>query len=90
MDDKALEIIEVNSSSIFTFSRKDVLKHGLRKALEPSVEALKHNIEDGLVDLVDENLQEDENQYQFILTVKKFVAPESEDVAETQAVPEAE
>lgn len=89
MDDKALEISEVKSSTIFSFSRKDVLKHGLRRALEPSVETLTHNIEHGLVDLVDENLQEDENQYQFILTVKKFVAPETEDAEEIQAVPEA-
>lgn len=79
MDDKALEINEVNSSSVFTFSRKDVLKHGLRKALEPSVESLMHHIEDNFVDLVDEQLQEEDNQYQFILTVKKFVAPESEE-----------
>lgn len=84
MDDKALEISEVKSSSVFTFSRKDVLKHGLRKALEPSVEALKHNIEDGLVDLVDENLQEEENQYQFILTVKKFFKNEDEENQDEQ------
>ena len=89
MDDKVLEISEVKSSSVFTFSRKDVLKHGLRKAIEPSVEALKHNIEEGLVDLVDENLQEEENQYQFILTVKKFVATE-EELESTQEEPEAE
>ena len=86
MVDKALELSEVTSSTVFSFSRKDVLKHGLRRALEPSVEALTHNIEDGLVDLVDENLQEDENQYQFILTVKKFVAP-AEDATEEQAEP---
>lgn len=87
MDDKELEINEVTSSTIFGFSRKDVLKHGLRRALEPTVEALKGHIEDNLVDFVDANLQEEDNQYQFILTVKKFVAPE---VEETPAVPESE
>jgi hypothetical protein len=86
MDDKALELSEVTSSTIFGFSRKDVLKHGLRRALEPTVEALKGHIEDNLVDFVDANLQEEDNQYQFILTVKKFVAPEdSEEQAETVA-----
>ena len=89
MVDKALEISEINSSSVFSFSRKDVLKHGLRRALEPSVEALKNNIEDNLVDLVDENLLEEDNQYQFILTVKKFVAL-VEDAPENEEVPSAE
>lgn len=77
---KALEISEANSSSVFTFSRKDVLKHGLRRALEPSVESLMHNIEESFVDLVDENLQEENNQYQFVLTVKKFEAPEEDEL----------
>jgi hypothetical protein len=86
--DKEFEISEVNSSSVFSFSRKDVLKHGLRRALEPSVEALKNNIEDNLVDLVDENLLEEGNQYQFILTVKN-VAP-VEDAPENEEVPSAE
>lgn len=89
MVDKELEISEVNSSSVFSFSRKDVLKHGLRCALEPSVETLKNNIEDNLVDLVDENLLEEDNQYQFILTVKKHVSP-VEDAPENEEVPSAE
>ena len=88
MVDKELEISEVNSSTVFSFSRKDVLKHGLRRALEPSVEVLKNNIEDILVDLVDENLLEEGNQYQFILTVKNL-AP-VEDAPENEEVPSAE
>lgn len=86
MDDKALEISEATSSTVFGFSRKDVLKYGLRQALEPSMMALKNHIEDSFVDFVDENLQEEDNQYQFILTVKKFVAPEeSDEQTETEA-----
>ena len=89
MVDKELEISEVNSSSVFSFSRKDVLKHGLLRALEPSFEIIKNNIEDNLVDLVDENLLEEDNQYQFILTVKNLVAS-VEDAPENEEVPSAE
>ena len=90
MDDKALEISEATSSTVFGFSRKDVLKYGLRQALVPSIEALKNHIEDNFVDFVDANLQEEDNQYQFILTIKKIEVSEDEEAEEIQSGPEAE
>ncbi len=70
---------EVVVNSVFTFSKKEVLKFGLQKALEPSIRSLMNKSEDQLVDLVAGQLQDEGNCYQFVLTVKKIdVDPELE------------
>jgi hypothetical protein len=63
---------EIVVNTAFTFSKKEVLKFGLQKALEPSIHSLMHKAEDKLVDLVSGQLQDDGNCYQFVLTVKKI------------------
>tara|TARA_R110000868_G_C10972576_1_gene770504 strand:- start:31869 stop:32108 length:240 start_codon:yes stop_codon:yes gene_type:complete len=69
---------EVTSNTAFTFSKKEVLRHGLRNALEPTTQALMHQIEDKFVDLVTSELQDDGNCYQFVLSVKKMEQPPEE------------
>lgn len=65
---------DVTVNTAFTFSKLEVLKHGLQKALEPSVQQLIYRASDDLVEMVGAQLQDEGNCYQFVLTIKKIDA----------------
>jgi hypothetical protein len=61
---------ELNFNTAFTMSKKSLLKHGLKDALEPAMASLAHGCLDDFSQMVADNLQDEGNVYQVILTIK--------------------
>jgi hypothetical protein len=63
---------EINATSALTITKKNFIGSGVDEILECTAKRLINVIEDKFIDLVLSDLQEIDNAYQFILTIKRI------------------
>jgi hypothetical protein len=63
---------EVTSSTAFTVSKRELLTNGIAYITFPAINALKDKIEKDLVNMIFSDLKDVDNNFQFILTIKKL------------------
>lgn len=63
---------EITFNTLRIFGRKELILQGIESILETAAFSLANSVKPKLVDLISEDLKEENNKYQFILTVKKI------------------
>lgn len=68
----ATENKELNFNTSFSMSKKEFYTHGLKPVIEASLNQLFNVSLDNFISMVNENLKDEGNQYQFVLTIRKI------------------
>lgn len=64
---------EITYNTAITMTKKDLIKNGISYVLEPISSSLFHACKNEFLDLILEDLKDEGNDYQFILTIKQLV-----------------
>ena len=63
---------ELTANTTFTFSKRDLITDGIYELFHPALNNLKNKLAKDLVNLIIADLRDVDNNFQFILTVKKL------------------
>jgi hypothetical protein len=72
-------VSEIVYSTAIGFSKKEIFKYGINPTIEASLKSLGSAIEEEYIDLIAENLDENNNVFQFTLTIKRIDFNEAKD-----------
>ncbi len=64
---------EIVVNTAFSFTKKDIVRCGLKTIIDASVASLLNQFEGKFVDMLCERLQDEDNAYQIIFTIKPLV-----------------
>ena len=62
---------EIIFNTVISFSKKEIVKNGIKESLDAIAGSFANAVISKYVDMISEDLKDEENIYQFILSVNK-------------------